>query len=345
MALFWLAQAITGVILVFRWELDDASVGGTWAAADAAALGSRIEAIEKEGGKVGSMWSNAMDADRFDIDYTDTAGAERVLRVDGAGRVLRDRSADLMLSQGGIYDSLTRFHHSLFAGSTGVWIVAISGALLLSNLIFGLRLALPRLAMWRRALFTKPVGGGHAQLYGWHRVVGLWGTVPALIVVAAGVLIVLTDELESVLDSSVPMPVAAAASSGPGIGAGQALALAQARFPGSTISALAMPGEGEPWYRVRVRAPEEIARMWGTTTIFVSSADGSVVGEHPAQTASAGRSFAEFVFPLHTGQIAGTGGRVALLLIGAWLITMIVLGTKLWYSRSSRAVTPSTTTR
>lgn len=90
MALFWLAQAVTGVILVFRWELDDVSVGGTWAPADAQALGSRIDAIAQEGGQVSSVWSNSMGADRFDITYTDAAGAERVMRVDGAGHVFRE---------------------------------------------------------------------------------------------------------------------------------------------------------------------------------------------------------------------------------------------------------------
>lgn len=340
MALFWLAQAVTGVILVFRWELDDVSVGGTWAPADAQALGSRIDAIAQEGGQVSSVWSNSMGADRFDITYTDAAGAERVMRVDGAGHVFRDRPDDMRLSQGGVYDVLTRFHHSLFVGSTGVWIVAISGLLLLSNLIFGLKLALPRLAMWRRALFAKPAGNSHAQLYGWHRVVGLWGTVPALLIVAAGVLIVIKDEVGDALGASVPTPVAPAASGtnigAAQVGAGQAIAIALDRFPGSTLTALSMPGSDEPWYRIRVRAPEEISRMWGTTTVFVSAEDGRIISAHPAETASTARSFAEFVYPLHTGQIAGTGGRMALLLIGAWLITMIVLGTKLWYSRNSR---------
>jgi uncharacterized iron-regulated membrane protein len=335
MALFWLAQATTGVILAFRWEIEDALLAGARVPVSAAALGARIDAIAHERGPVASMWASAMAADRFDIFYTDARGIERAMRVDGAGRPLRDRPSNAVVEQGAIFDSLTTFHQSLFAGAAGKWIIGISGALLLSNLLFGLRLAWPRIGSWYRSLFKKPAGGVVARTYGWHRVIGLWGIVPAMLVIAGGVLLAFEDQLRGALDADIPVPSVSAPSalSGSVISPSRALAVALSRFPGASLSALELPQPDQPWYRVRVRAPGDLLRNWGTTTTFVDATDARVLSEHTARTASAARSFVDFIYPLHTGQIGGTAGRALLMLIGTWLITMIVLGLKLWYQR------------
>ncbi len=52
MAAFWLLQALTGILLVFRWEIDDALVAGPSRPADPAALGARIESIARDDGSV-----------------------------------------------------------------------------------------------------------------------------------------------------------------------------------------------------------------------------------------------------------------------------------------------------
>lgn len=49
------------------------------------------------------------------------------------------------------------------------------------------------------------------------------------------------------------------------------------------------------------------------------------------------RGFVDFIYPFHTGQIGGTAGRLMLMLIGAWLITMIVFCLKLWCARRAAA--------
>ena len=122
------------------------------------ALGARIEAIARANGKVSSMWASGRAADRFDIYYADASGAERVMRVDGVGGILREVSADALVAGGGIFNALTKIHESLLAGETGSWIVGISGALLLVNLMLGLKLAWPRTGTWRGSLYGRPGG-------------------------------------------------------------------------------------------------------------------------------------------------------------------------------------------
>jgi len=338
LGVLWLTQALTGVAVVFRWELDDATLPGPAGPADPVALGARIDALESRHGRVSSVWASGKGADRFDIFYSDAAGSARTMRVDGAGRILRDVSADALVSGGGIFNTLSTIHENLFAGDTGAWIIGLSGLVLLGNLVFGLRLAWPRKGMWKRSMLAAPRGPTAGRLQGWHRLLGLWLALPAAAVVAAGALLAFEDGVEEVLHAVIAPPAAhvrlgsAAAGAQKRVGPGTALALALREYPGATVSALAFPSGGEPWYRIRLRARGEMTRIWGATTLFVSQANGEIVGGRGSIRPLA-RRFVDALYPVHTGQIGGIAGRCLVGVIGILLVAMIALGTGLWLAR------------
>lgn len=332
-AVFWLIQALTGVLLTFRQEIDNALVSGPRAAVDTAALGRRIELIQHAGGQVISLWVTDFAVDRFDLRYTDSHGVERRMRVDGAGENLRDGLQNAPLGNGGFFRTLTTIHTTLLLGDTGEWIVAVSGLLLISNLVMGLKLAWPRAGRWRQALSWPATRNTTARVYGIHRVVGLWIGMPLLILFAAGFALCFDDRLESALGVGRPPPSAAAVVSGVGVSPARALDVALARYPGSTLTALSMPTAQHGWYRVRVRAPGELKRMYGTTTVFLSVATGAVLLEYPASTAPLARFLYDAIYPLHTGEMGGLVGRSVLAVLGVALLTMGAYGIRLWLAR------------
>jgi uncharacterized iron-regulated membrane protein len=222
-------------------------------------------------------------------------------------------------------------HTSLLAGDTGEWLIALSGVLLISNVVLGLKLAWPRAGMWRRALVLRTSSNQAARFYGFHRTVGLWVAVPLLIVFAAGVALRFDDDIESALGIALAPPTSAPAGSG--ITPARALDIALARFPGSTLTALSMPTPDRAWYRVRVHAPGEVPRMYGTTTVFVSASSGEILREYPARQASFARSFYDTLYPLHTGELGGVAGRLVLLVLGVTLLLMGIYGIRLWLAR------------
>lgn len=341
MALFWIIQAVTGVLIVFRWEIDDATLAGASVPFDPHALAGRIDEVGREGGTVSSAWASSGAATRFDIYYTDASGVARVMRVDGAGRSLRDRAEEATFAGGAIFDKLSSIHTSLLAGTIGAVIVGVSGLLLLTNLAFGLKLAWPRGRQWSRSLVQAPRGPSRARVRGWHRLVGLWGAVPAVLIVLAGVLLAFESNVERWLGVERELPTAVpGGESTIAPRAQEPLATALALHPGATLSAFIMPEPEHPVYRIRLRSPGETARNWGMTTVLVSAIDGRVLQDERAPSMFTRRGFLDFAYPFHTGQLGGWLTRAFVLLLGGWLIAMIWLGSRAWLTNRSASVRP-----
>lgn len=328
-AVFWLIQALTGIALTFRQEIDNATVRGAAVPLATEGLGARIQTIERSGGTVESLWVTDFAADRFEIFYSG-GGTERAMRVDAAGRALREGPAS-DFGNGGFIRMLTPLHTSLLAGATGKWLIVISALVLITNVVFGLKLAWPRAGQWKQALTLRKQRNAAARFYGIHRTVGLWIAIPLLIVAAAGIALQFDDDIEDAFGLAHPLPVSA--PSGMEVAPARAMDIALARFPGSMLTALTMPTAGHAWYCVRVKAPGEISRVFGTTTVFVSTANGAVLQEYPAKSASLGRSLYDSIYPLHTGEIGGLAGRVLLLSIGIGWVVIGVYGLRLWVLR------------
>lgn len=336
-ALLWLSQAATGLLMVYRWELDDASLDAPAATLDPAALCSRIAEIE--GGasprKVTSLWATGGVEGRYDLYVEDAGGRQQVLRVDGAGRLLRTRPAEDAWLPDGLIPAAADLHQTLFAGDTGHVIVGVSGAILLSAIVMGAVLAWPRRNQARAVLLPKGARPGAARRYAWHRAFGLWLALPAFVLVSAGVMLVFYDPLERALgEDGTPAELQAVpAFAGAPIAPAAAIESALQRFPGSQLSGVSFPGDDQAWYRIRVLQPQEWRRAYGTTTVYVAASNGRILLAQDPLAAPAGRRFLDNLYPVHTGEAGGAVGRLVSLAVGAWLLAMIVLGLGLWWIR------------
>ncbi len=337
-AIFWLLQAGTGVVAVFHWEIDDATVAGEVRSLDFQAIAQRAAALAAAapGRHVDSIWSTAAGTNRFDIFVEATPpDSGRIVRVDGSGRVLRTRVDGERVSNGGWMESVVLLHQKLLAGDRGKWIVGSSGLLLLSNLILGTVAAWPRGGQWRRALRPGSATAGPARLFSWHRALGLWMVVPAACLVAAGVLLAFETTTERLVR---PMPVDPPALSlppgtAPAIGMTQAVQAAFQRYPEASLSGVGFPSPAAATWAIRLKQPGELRRAYGKTRVYVSAIDGEIVADFDALASPPGRRFVDSLFAFHTGEMGGTAGRLAALGIGLWLLTMNVLGTRLWWAR------------
>ena len=337
-ALLWMLQATTGIFAVFHWEIDDATVNGAERELDLDAIAGRVAALAppESSLRVDSIWSTAGAPNRFDIFLVgEPPAAGRVVRIDGAGKVLRTRSDGELLAAGGWVDTLVVLHQSLHAGSRGKWILGVSGLLLLVNILLGAILAWPRAGQWRRALRPAAIAPGPARIYAWHRAIGLWAMLPAAFLVVAGVLLALEGATERLIEPAPveppPLALPAGAVAQPGMAA--AVRLALARFPGAALSGVGVPSADSAWWAIRLRQPGELRRAYGKTRVYVNAADGTSVVAFDALAAPLGRRFVDSLFSFHTGEMGGLPGRLAAVGVGLWLAAMNLLGLLLWSAR------------
>ncbi|MGS1016932.1 PepSY-associated TM helix domain-containing protein [Allosphingosinicella humi] len=331
---FWFVQAVTGVMLVFSWELDDATISARHVPTDIAAIERRIASLKaaNPGAEVPAFRATAGAPDRYDIDLLKTPGEPlTVVRVDGAGEVLRTRSGDALMKRGSIFDLAFSVHETLLSGDRGSWLVGISGLLLLSNLLLGLKLAWPKGGRWRRALRPAATPSPVARVHGWHRAIGLWGVFPAIVSVACGTALIFVAGLGALLGVEERAPVASAWAGEP-IPMSAAVARAASLFPGASLARVQFPTPDEPYYFVALRQAGEAARVYGSTSVAVA-ADGKVIDVVDPFRMSAAERALDLLYPIHTGEIGGAAGRLLILFIGLWLATMIILGSVLWIRR------------
>lgn len=328
-AIFWLLQALTGIAIVFHWEVTDAGLSNAHRPTDLAAIERRIDQLvpPESGGKATSIWTTAGAPDRYNIYFKTADGVDGSVRVLGDGTVIDRPHEDESTPMG----FLVGFHHDLL-GSWGSWIVSISGLLLCSNLLLGLVAAWPKRGTWRLALVPARRGPAAARLYSWHRAVGLWAVIPALVIAVTGTMLKFEDAMGSIVGAS-PVELPANPTRGETIGFAAAARAGLAAIPSSSLTQVAWPKDGDATYYVRLRVPGEIRRAYGGSMVLVDANDGRVRAIFPIADADFGRGFMSALFPIHTGEAGGILGRLLSIAIGLWLVTMIVAGLLLWLKR------------
>lgn len=333
LAALWLVQAATGTLMVFRWEIDDATVRSGNAGVDLAAVAARIDALERErpGSKVTQLYASGGAPDRFDLYVTDPAGRDSTVRIDGSGTVLRERPDGHDLLRAGLIPNAAELHQTLFSGEIGRWVIAASGAGLLVTVAMGAYLAWPRRRrQWRAVLWPRGALSGVARRYALHRAIGFWFAVPVTVVVTAGVLMALPLDHWLGEDGGSVANAAPQARDARVVRLPDAVAEALRRYPHAAFSGVTLPTAGEPTFRVRLLQPAEWRRVYGRTFVEVSARDGRILHVEDALAAARTRRFLDALYPVHTGEAGGPAGRIIALCAGAGVLAMLVLGIRLW---------------
>ena len=326
-AAFWMLQAITGILLGFHWEIQDAMLGMAHKPTDFLAMERQLDALAPvgTGARINSIYTTAGLPDRYEINMVSADSTPRLIHIDGVGHPLRDRPA----SEPTFLGLMLRLHVDLMSGATGQWIMAISGILLITNLIMGLILAWPRRGWWRQAITPARKGPLTARIFTWHRAIGLWAVIPALVVVTSGTLMLFHHGVATLLDAEkIRLPANPPQDND--IGFAAAARAAERAISQGKLASMVMPDKGDASYYIRIRAAGDLCRAYGSSLVIIDANDGRIRSAYPMAQAHMGRKILGAFYPVHTGEAGGLIGRILVLGTGLWLLTMLVLGIWLW---------------
>ncbi len=259
----------------------------------------------------------------------------------------------ISLAREDVLPFLYKLHYSLHlpivgGTDTGMLLMGLVAVVWVIDCFVSLVIAFPSLAAWRRSLRFRLREGGLKLLFDVHRSGGVWawGLLLVLAVTAValnlgeqvvrpavGAVLELTPDpfdvhpaqerpVEPSLSRAEAVAVAAAEADRRGLGA-PAGAVFYSSLHGLYGVGFYPPGEDHP---------TGLGNPW----IYVDGRTGALAGAEIPGGGTLGDLFLQAQFPLHSGRVAGTPGRVVVSLLGAVIATLSVTGVWLWARKAVR---------
>lgn len=236
---------------------------------------------------------------------------------------------------------LFQFHHYLFAGEVGEWVIGLAG-------LCGLFFVISGIVLWWRTRKTfefrlLPKRLSRPSILRHHRDLGIVAAPLLLMSLYTGVTMVFTPTAALVLGPAAPSTIAAALKPPAPIDAKLAdqydwsamLHTARARFPSAEFRILSLPRKDNGLITIRMKQPEE----WlpnGRTTLYFAADTGRLVEARDAMKLPAQARGFNMLYPLHAGKVGGLPYRLVATLSG---LVLTLLGSlafwTFWFRRKA----------
>ena len=254
------------------------------------------------------------------------------------GTLLGGRAAEDRL-----FGILIGLHAHLLVGdhSPGETLVGFMGLALILFCATGLYLWWPRRSGFMAALTIRRTHGSYWFNYDLHKATGAIVALPLILSGLTGLFIVfpgyMKPPLQKIIEAPPPpkAPQSRLADATP-ISADRALALAHAAVPGARATTIQIPSGPQGAFQVRLRHPDDIVQHYsnGATIAHLDRYSGEVLQlHHAAQRTVGSRLLYEWMFPTHTGEIAGQAGRWVLFFGGLAPSVLLGTGVFVWLRR------------
>jgi uncharacterized iron-regulated membrane protein len=231
---------------------------------------------------------------------------------------------------------LMAFHWTLLLGVNNAYIIGGLGIVLLLSVVLGAWLWRPRGGDWRLGLKVKWGASRERIVYDLHRSVGIFMAAILLVMLATGAAMIFKPATRAAVtffsvvrgepDFGKSTPAAGQAP----IGVGEAIASADAIFPDGRVLWVLLPNAPNGVYVIGKQALDEPSRSRTFRNVGVDQYSGRVLHVQDRNSFTAGETFLEWLYPLHSGEAFGDLGRPFTLLIGVTPLILYITGLMRW---------------
>lgn len=240
-----------------------------------------------------------------------------------------------------LMDAIFALHYQLFAGVTGVTVAAIAAWLLMLSLVTGVIVWWPVNGQWRHAFVIRRPFASFRLLFDLHKTLSLYLCLAIGAVLLSGAymnwaepIIWVTQILSpATRGPAQPVPPTVVDGSHP-ISPQRAVELAAARYPEGRLSSIAMPEDATGVYQVGRQGVPGLSAFWSERIVTVDQYSGAIVDVRAPDTRrSAGETFLDWQWPLHSGQAFGMPGRLLVCASGLACPVIYATGFLMWWRK------------
>ncbi|NKE73551.1 PepSY-associated TM helix domain-containing protein [Candidatus Manganitrophus noduliformans] len=244
---------------------------------------------------------------------------------------------------GYLMSAIYKLHSNLLLETPGEVTVGILGLLLLVSVGTGIYLWWPLFWPPRRRkigqAFTIRRGARPVRFYfDLHKTSGIYSAVIIVVIAFSGIYLVFPEYIKPLVDVFSPLTGFPEVKSTPlpgmaPISVEQAVTIADRLFRDAELKGIAPPEDPEGVYIVVKRQPGEVRQAWGESRVWIDAYSGEILAVRNPKQFSAGDTFLNWLFPLHSGEALGLPSRILVFISGFVPLILYVTGLKLWFKR------------
>ena len=243
-----------------------------------------------------------------------------------------------------LMDVVFQLHYALFLGERGMTAAAIGALLLILSLVTGLIVWWPRGGQWRQAFVIRRPSRPFRLLFDLHKTSSLYTCLVLGAVLLSGVYMNMADPFIRVTQlfspatrGTVTAPEPGADSGAPSISAERAEAIAASRYPEGSLAWITMPDGPRGVYQIVRQNVPRLSPFWSERIVSIDPSSGEILDVRAPDTRrSAGETFIDWQWPLHSGKAFGWGGRLVVFVAGLSCPVIYVTGLLMWWRKRRR---------
>ncbi len=230
-------------------------------------------------------------------------------------------------------------HVQLLSGKNGETVVGVAGILLFLLCLSGLVVWFPKPGRrWSAGLKMKLSGGWKRSNYDLHRAGGFFMLALLTMTSLTGVALVFDDTASRVVSfftrgpARLTRPAVKPETTSKPLSLDALSELAEAALPGGELGILLFPQKPGDAIGFRKRFDGDWHHA-GRSFVYLDPFSGTVLRVDDARAAPAGTRVMNLIYPLHTGEWAGTATRVVQVVVGISPGALFLSGFLMWWNR------------
>ncbi|WP_019868415.1 PepSY-associated TM helix domain-containing protein [Methylovulum miyakonense] len=245
-----------------------------------------------------------------------------------------------------LWTSIYQIHASLLTARLGVEIgrlgfdtVCFFGLFLFISALTGLYLWWPRWGKFKKSVTIKRGASPERFYFDLHKTTGFYSSIILLILAFTGFSFSYADYIKPLIRSfsavkekhlETPDVKSKVIANAPPLSIAQAVAQAGTIFPDAELRGAETPDGKDGVYCISKRQPGEANRKWPRSKVWIDQYSGKVLAVQDPDQFTAGETFLNVLWPLHSGEALGLAGRILWCVSGLAPLALYVTGILRW---------------